>query len=69
MLRRPDGLRVPLTTHVPVARLRAVRCAVAYAAPAGTPDTPPGGIRGDEFQTTCAVRDGVTTVWTHRHFG
>ena len=68
-MRAPSGLRVLFAADVEVHQLRAVRGAIAFAVPEGTPDTPPGGIASAGSQTTTAVRDGVGIVWTHRHFG
>ena len=61
-MRAPSGLRVLFATDVEVHDLRAVRGAIAFAVPEGTPDTPPGGIASAGSQTTTAVRDGVGIV-------
>ncbi|HEX5909083.1 MAG TPA: hypothetical protein VFY44_01240, partial [Thermoleophilaceae bacterium] len=69
VMRAPSGLRILFPVDVAVHQLRAVRGAIAFEVPEGTPDTAPGGISSAESRTTTAVRAGVAVVWTHRFFG
>ncbi|MBJ7329994.1 MAG: hypothetical protein JHC95_08865 [Solirubrobacteraceae bacterium] len=67
--RAAQGMRVLFTTDVPLVATRAVRGAIAYAVPEGTPDTPPGGFRPMGLSTTVSVTGGVAIAWTHRLHG
>jgi len=61
--------RLLFTTDLLIPTTRAVRGAIAVPAARSADETPPGGIRPDGAGMTCNVRDGIATVWTHRHYG